>query len=108
MMADTVEDLKKTVLHRVFGNEALMEVDVDIDVILGRSLLRVFQLLKLGRGAVIELSQHINDPVTVLANNIPIARGEIVVGEDQIINVKITELIISQSSGSHVQKKEED
>lgn len=106
-MTEAEENLKKTVLHRVFGNEALMEVSVDIDVVLGRSLLRVYQLLKLGRGAVIELSQHINDPVTVLANGVPIAHGEIVVGEDHIIGVRITDLIISQSASDERHKKAE-
>ena len=56
-MTQENEDLKNTVLQRVFGEEALMGVNVDLSVVLGRTLLRVYQLLKLGRGAVVELNQ---------------------------------------------------
>lgn len=87
-----------TVLSRVFGDEALMEVNVDLSVVLGRTLLRVYQLLKLGRGAVIELNQHLNDSVEILANDVPIARGEVVVTEDGFIGVKIIDLLTSQQS----------
>lgn len=88
-------ELKNTVLQRVFGEEALMEVNVDISVVLGKSLLRVYQLLKLGRGAVIELNQHLNDTVEILANEVPIARGEVVVTDDGFIGVKIIDLLLS-------------
>lgn len=55
------------------------------------------QLLKMGRGAVIELDAHQDDEVWIMANNIPIARGEIVVQEDRIA-VSITEKINQASS----------
>ncbi len=42
------------------------------------------QLLKMGRGAVIELDAHQDDEVWIMANNMPIARGEILVQEDRI------------------------
>ena len=90
------EDIKNTVLQRVFGEEALMEVNVDLSVVLGRTLLRVYQLLKLGRGAVIELNRQMNEPVEILANEIPIAKGEVIVTDEGYIGVKITELLVSQ------------
>ena len=90
------ENLNDTVLQRVFGDEALMEVSVDLSVVLGRTLLRVYQLLKLGRGAVVELNQLLNDPVEILANEIPIAKGEVIVTDEGYIGVKITELPPSQ------------
>ena len=55
------------------------------------------QLLKMGRGAVIELDAHQDDEVWIMANNVPIARGEIVVQEDRIA-VSITEKINQASS----------
>lgn len=88
----------ETVLSRVFSDEALMEVNVDLSVVLGRTLLRVYQLLKLGRGAVIELNQHLNDSVEILANDVPIARGEVVVTDDGFIGVKIIDLLTSQQN----------
>ncbi len=86
------KELSDTVLQRMFGKEALMGVKIDLSVILGRTLLRVYQLLKLGRGAVVELHQHLNDPVEILANDIPIAQGEVIVTEEGYIGVRITKL----------------
>ncbi|HBB54693.1 MAG TPA: hypothetical protein DCZ49_00705 [Hyphomonadaceae bacterium] len=59
-------------------------VKVEISVILGRSLLPMHQLLRMGRGAVIPLDARENDPVWILANNYPIARGEITLMGDRI------------------------
>lgn len=100
------DETDRTVMQRVFGDEALMEVNVDLSVVLGRTLLRVYQLLKLGRGAVVELNQLLNDPVEILANEIPIAKGEVVVTDEGYIGVKITEFLTSQkgSGGSLVSK----
>jgi flagellar motor switch protein FliN/FliY len=59
-------------------------VFVEISVVLGRTNLPIHQLLKMGRGAVIELDSRSEDEVWLLANNVPIARGEIVVQGDKI------------------------
>ena len=67
-MAQENEERKATVLQNMFDKEALMEVNVDLSVVLGRTLLRVYQLLKLGRGAVVELNRQMNEPVEILAN----------------------------------------
>jgi flagellar motor switch protein FliN/FliY len=52
-------------------------VGIEISVVLGRCVLPMAQLLRMGRGAVIALDTRENDPVWILANNHPIARGEI-------------------------------
>jgi len=59
-------------------------VDVEISVVLGRSVLPMAQLLKMGRGAVIPLDASEHDEVWILANNHPVARGEISIHEDRI------------------------
>ncbi len=59
-------------------------VDVEISVVLGRSVLPMSQLLKMGRGAVIPLDASEHDEVWILANNHPVARGEIEIREDRI------------------------
>jgi len=59
-------------------------VNVDIAVLLGRSTLPMQQLLRMGRGAVIPLDAKINDEVWILANNHPVARGEIQINDDRI------------------------
>ena len=67
-------------------------VKVEISVVLGRSVIPMHQLLRMGRGAVIELNSCQDDPVMVLANDRPVAKGEIVIQGDRI-GVSITELL---------------
>ena len=59
-------------------------VDIEISVVLGRSVLPMSQLLRMGRGAVIPLDASENDEVWILANNHPVARGEIEIRDDRI------------------------
>ncbi len=59
-------------------------VDVELSVVLGRSVLPMSQLLKMGRGAVIPLDASENDEVWILVNNHPVARGQIEIREDRI------------------------
>ena len=59
-------------------------VNVEIQIVLGRATLPMAQLLRMGRGAVIPLDAGVNDEVWILANNHPIARGEIQINEDRI------------------------
>ncbi len=59
-------------------------VQVEIAVVLGRCVLPMQQLLRMGRGAVIPLDAGEHDEVWVLANNHPVARGEIVISDDRI------------------------
>ena len=59
-------------------------VDVEISVVLGRSVLPMQQLLRMGRGAVIPLDAGVNEEVWILANNHPVARGEIQINDDRI------------------------
>ncbi len=51
------------------------DISVDISVVLGKSEMPVHQLLRMGRGAVIELDTHEADDVKILANNTPVAEG---------------------------------
>jgi flagellar motor switch protein FliN/FliY len=67
-------------------------VKVEISVVLGRSVIPMHQLLRMGRGAVIELDSAQDDPVTVLANDRPVAKGEIVIHGDKI-GVSITQIL---------------
>lgn len=79
--------------------DAIYKVPVEISVVLGKSHLRVNQLLKLGRGAVVELDQKTNEPVEIYANDILVARGEVVITEGDRIGVTLTELVKSIYSG---------
>ena len=59
-------------------------VDVELSVVLGRSVLPMSQLLKMGRGAVTPLDASEHDEVWILANNHPVARGQIEIRDDRI------------------------
>ena len=59
-------------------------VKVEISVVLGRSNIPMQQLLRMGRGAVIPLDAGEGDEVWILANNHPVARGEIHIADDRI------------------------
>ena len=68
------------------------DVQCDISVILGESMVPIHQLLRMGRGAIIELTATEDDEVTILANNMPVAKG-IVVVEGSAIAVSVTRLL---------------
>jgi flagellar motor switch protein FliN/FliY len=59
-------------------------VNVEIQVVLGRASLPMAQLLRMGRGAVIPLDTSVNEEVWILANNHPVARGEIQINDERI------------------------
>ena len=67
------------------------EIDVDVSVVLGTATLRVNQLLKLGRGAVVELDRNINDVVDIHVNNVLIGHGEVVITDNDTIGISITD-----------------
>jgi flagellar motor switch protein FliN/FliY len=67
-------------------------VKVEISVVLGRSVIPMHQLLRMGRGAVIELDTHQDDPVTILANDKAVAKGEILISGDKI-SVSVVDLL---------------
>ncbi len=69
-------------------------VKVEISVVLGRSVIPMHQLLRMGRGAVIELDSHQDDPVTIMANDKPVAKGEIQIQGDKIA-VSVVDLLKS-------------
>ena len=74
--------------------ENVYDIPVQITVILGRTSMQVSQLLKLGRGAVIELDKKVGEPIDIFVNNRLVARGEVVVVEERI-GVTMTEIIKS-------------
>ncbi len=65
------------------------DISVEISVTLGTADLRVHQLLKLGRGAVVELDRNVNDYVDIYANDVLIGKGEVVVTDDETIGISV-------------------
>ena len=73
-------------------DQAVYDINVDVTAVLGTASLLVNQLLKLGRGAVVELGQNVGDPIDLRINNRLVGRGEVVVVEDRLA-ISITEMI---------------
>ncbi len=74
--------------------EAVYDIPVQISAVLGKSTMQVAQLLKLGRGAVVELDRKVGEAIDIYVNNRLVARGEVVVVEDRL-GVTMTEIIKS-------------
>jgi len=72
--------------------KAVEQVKVELSVVLGRATMPIHQLLKMGRGAVIELDASVEDHAWIYANNQLIARGEVVVVGDNVA-ISITDAV---------------
>jgi flagellar motor switch protein FliN len=70
----------------------LEKVSLDIQVVLGTTTMPVHQVLRLGRGAIIELESSEDDEVEIMANNFTVARGTVVVSGNRIA-VEVKELV---------------
>jgi len=72
--------------------DLLLDVELDVTVELGRKIMVVEDILRLGKGAVIELNKLAGEPVDVLVNGKKLAEGEVVVVEDHF-GVRLTHLL---------------
>ena len=88
------QNLQKNEMHTAEELEAVYDIPVQVSAVLGRSAMQVSQLLKLGRGAVVELDRKVGEPVDILVNNRLVARGEVVV-VDERLGGTMTEIIKS-------------
>ncbi|MEQ8194080.1 MAG: FliM/FliN family flagellar motor switch protein [Rhodospirillales bacterium] len=77
--------------------EARLGISVEIVAVLGASDMKISQLLKMGRGAVVQLNRKVGDEIEVYANKQLIARGEVVVVEDKL-GVNLTKIYKSNIS----------
>lgn len=74
--------------------QAIYDIPVQISAVLGKASMQVSQLLKLGRGAVVELDRRVGEAVDIYVNDRLVARGEVVIMEDRL-GVTMTEIIKS-------------
>lgn len=74
--------------------EAVFDVPVKVSAVLGKATMDVSSLLRLGRGAVVELDRKIGEAIDIYVNNRLIARGEVVLVEDRL-GITMTEIVKS-------------
>ncbi len=72
--------------------EAVYDIPVRVSAVLGKATMQVSQLLKLGRGAVVELDRKVGEAIDIYVNNRLVARGEVVVVEDRL-GITMTEIV---------------
>lgn len=81
-------------LRSVQDLEAVYDVPVQVSAVLGKATMEVSQLLKLGRGAVVELDRKVGEAIDIYVNNRLVARGEVVIVDDRL-GVTMTEIVKS-------------
>jgi flagellar motor switch protein FliN/FliY len=84
--------------HSASDLEAVFDVPVTVSAVLGKSGMEVSQLLKLGRGTIVELDRKVGEAIDIYVNDRLVARGEVVLVEDRL-GITMTE-IIKAGSGS--------
>lgn len=72
--------------------ETVFDIPVEILVVLGKATMPIKDLLKIGTGTVIELERKVGDPVEVYVNGRLVAKGEVVIVQDNI-GITMTEII---------------
>lgn len=73
------------------------KINVEVSVVLGGQTMPIHQLLRMGRGAVIELDKSADADVEILANELPIARGQVVLKGERV-TISITEVLVRSAS----------
>ncbi|PPR64992.1 MAG: Flagellar motor switch protein FliN [Alphaproteobacteria bacterium MarineAlpha4_Bin2] len=94
---DTMDDLDPGLPQGAQDLEAVYDIPVQVSAVLGKSSMQVSQLLKLGRGAVVELDRKVGEAIDIYVNNRLVARGEVVVVENKL-GVTMTEIIKSDQN----------
>jgi flagellar motor switch protein FliN/FliY len=75
--------------------EAIYDIPVTVSAVLGKATMQVSQLLKLGRGAVVELDRKLGEAIEIYVNNRLVARGEVVMVDDDRLGITMTEIVKS-------------
>ena len=75
---------------------AIYDVPVQISAVLGKTTMPIGQVLRLGRGAILELDRKVGEAIDVVVNNRLVARGEVVI-IDERIGITMTEIIKSEA-----------
>ena len=78
--------------------EAVYDIPVTVSAVLGKTTMQVSQLLKLGRGAVVELDRKLGEAIDIYVNNRLVARGEVVMVDDTRLGVTMTEIVKADRS----------
>lgn len=85
--------------HTARDLEAVYDIPVTVSAVLGRTTMQVNQLLKLARGAVIDLDRKLGEAIEIYVNNRLIARGEVIMIDETRLGVTMTEIVKTERTG---------
>lgn len=97
--ADPASTTRNEAGHVRSDLDAVYDIPVTVSAVLGKATMQVSQLLKLGRGAVVELDRKLGEAIDIYVNNRLVARGEVVLVDDNRLGVTMTEIVKSDRSG---------
>jgi flagellar motor switch protein FliN/FliY len=95
-------EIQETVMDAMTGNrkddsgyniDAMLNVGLNVEIVLGKTRMPISQLLKLSRGSIIELDKKIGEPVDVVINDRLVARGDLVKLAEDRIGVSLIEIV---------------
>ncbi|WP_428377481.1 flagellar motor switch protein FliN [Lichenicoccus sp.] len=92
-LSDSVGVPESAPARSAYDLGAVYDIPVTVSAVLGKSTMQVSQLLKLGRGAVVELDRKIGEAIDIYVNNRLVARGEVVMVADNRLGVTMTEIV---------------
>jgi flagellar motor switch protein FliN/FliY len=92
MSADLADGQEEAGERMAQDLEAVFDVPVNVSAVLGKTHMEVSNLLKLGRGTIVELDRKVGEAIDIYVNDRLVARGEVVVVDDRL-GVTMTEII---------------
>lgn len=98
-LGDTAAPTEQPSARTARDLEAVYDIPVTVSAVLGKTTMQVSQLLKLGRGAVVELDRKLGEAIDIYVNNRLVARGEVVMVDDNRLGVTMTEIVKGDQHG---------
>lgn len=93
-MSDEGSDFSEKV-EQAINTDSLQNIPVSISVEVGRTMIRIQDLLKLKQGSVLELERIAGEPLDLFVNNTVVAQGEVVLVNERY-GVRLTHIIPSE------------
>ena len=95
-MADEGDPGSATKHSALDGKEAVRDIPVKVTTVLGTAGIQVRNMLKLGRGTVVDLDRRVGDSIDIYVNKQLVARGQLMQSEDGRLAVTMTEILKSK------------
>ena len=95
--SSTINEEDDDVVRMASDLEPVYDIPVQVSAVLGKTRMEVSDVLKLGKGAVVELDRKVGEAIDIYVNNRLVARGEVVVVENKL-GVTMTEIIKTEKN----------